>query len=48
MGITKLETQNLNDDSITSSNTTGISVDSSKINAAITNDDISPLSLIHI
>ena len=42
MGITKLETQNLNDDSITSSKTTGVSVDSSKINAAITNDDISP------
>ena len=42
MGITKLETQNLNDDSITSSKTTGMSVDSSKINAAITNDDISP------
>ena len=42
MGITKLETQNLNDDSITSCNTTCISVDSSKINAAITNDDISP------
>ena len=42
MGITKLENQNLNDDSITSSKTTGMSVDSSKINAAITNDDISP------
>ena len=42
MGITKLENQNLNDNVITSSKTTGTSVDSSKINAAITNDDISP------
>ena len=42
MGITKLENQNLNDNVITSSKTSGISVDSSKINAAITNDDISP------
>jgi len=42
MGITKLENQNLNDDAITSSNTSGMSVDSSKINSAITNDDISP------
>ena len=42
MGITKLETQNLNDDVITSSKTTGVSVNSTKINAAITNDDISP------
>ena len=42
MGITKLENQNLNDNVITSSKTSGTSVDSSKINAAITNDDISP------
>ena len=42
MGITKLENQNLNDDVITSSKTSGVSVDSSKINAAVTNDDISP------
>ena len=42
MGITKLENQNLNDDVITSSKTSGMSVDSSKINSAITNDDISP------
>ena len=42
MGITKLENQNLNDDVITSSKTSGMSVDSSKINAAVTNDDISP------
>ena len=42
MGITKLENQNLNDNVITSSKTTGTSVDSSKIGANITNDDISP------
>jgi hypothetical protein len=48
MGITKLEKQNLNDNVITSSKTTGISVDSSKINAAITNDDISPSANITV
>ena len=46
MGITKLENQNLNDNVITSSKTSGTSVDSSKINAAITNDDISPCANI--
>ena len=48
MGITKLENQNLNDNVITSSKTTGISVDSSKINATITNDDISPSANITV
>ena len=42
MGITKLVKQNLSENSITSSKTSGVSVDTSKIGTVVKNEDISP------
>ena len=42
MGITKLVKQNLSENSITSSKTSGVSVDTSKIGTSVKNEDISP------